>query len=69
MQQLIYLLVVFDLVLGAAAVWVGGLPPHQGEALLLDLLRSQLADQRGRYKEVKKRERKKKHEGFWSHSI
>lgn len=41
-----YLLEVLDLVGCAAAVGVRRLPPHQGYALLLDFLRSQLAYQR-----------------------
>lgn len=59
MYKWIYLLIVFDLVPSAAAVWVRRLPPHQGYAFLLDLLRSQLTDQRWCYKEEKKeRERR-----------
>lgn len=62
-----YLLVVFDLVFSAAAVGVGGLPPHQGDALLLDLLRSQLTDQWWRCEEVrgKKEDVERGRLGFW----
>ena len=61
MYKSIYLLIVLDLIPSAAAVWVRRLPPHQGYALLLDLLRSQLTDQRWCYKEEKK-EREKEDE-------
>lgn len=56
MKWWIYLLVILDLVLGAAAVGVRRLPPHQRYALLLDLLCSQFADQRRRCREEKRKQ-------------
>lgn len=53
--SLFHLLEVLDLVLGAAPVGVGRLPPHQRDALLLDLLRPELADERRRCRKKKSR--------------
>lgn len=62
MYQWIYLLIVFDLIFSAAAVRVGGLPPHQSYALLFDLLCSQLTDQRWCYKEGERGEEREEEE-------
>lgn len=60
-----HLLIVLDFIFCAAAVGVGGFSPHQSDALLLDLLRSQLTDQRRgcRWKRSGKKKKKRTEAG------